>query len=58
MKPRLKTPAPSSTPLQPAQTLLWDDLPAEQRQALIIALAAMMVKLLAERPRPQEVDDA
>ena len=59
MKQRPKTQAAASTPLQAAQTLPgWDDLSAEQRQALIIALATMMVKSLAERQRPQEVDDA
>ena len=46
------------TPPQPAKRLPgWDKLPLEQRQALIIALSAMMVKWLPHLRRQQEKHD-
>ena len=43
----------------PTKTLpRWNELTAEQRQALIITLAAMMVKQLPEQRRTRQVDDA
>ena len=45
-------------PQPAAQTLPgWDKLPTEQRQALIIALSAMMVKWLPHLRHQQEAHD-
>lgn len=44
---------------RPVQTRpCWHTLPPEQKQALTIALAALMIKLLPARPPQQEVNDA
>lgn len=58
MKQRLETQAAPQMPPRPIHTLpSWHRLPTEQRQTLIIALTAMIIKSLPERKRLQEADD-
>jgi hypothetical protein len=59
MKQRSRTqPAPTATPASPSQGLpRWEQLAAEHRHALIIALAGMMVKRLSSQSRVKGVDN-